>query len=219
LITLPQTQLASGQTLLFIGDSITDCARRDRDVPLGVGYVRMFSDLLSIREPAKRVMIFNRGIGGHTVDDLRSRWQDHVLAHQPDSLVVKIGINDINRYVTNPEAHPKQSAEAFYKIYDQIIGLTCARLPHIRILLVSPFYASKDVTEHSHRARILNDLPNYIDAVARVAQKNGTEYLDLHAAVQQLITEMPADTFAEDAIHPLTAGALFIAEQIYAALA
>ena len=90
------TLLQDNETLLFIGDSITECARKERDVPLGVGYVRMVSDLLTIREPAKRIRVINRGIGGHTVEDLRSRWCDHVLAHRPDWLVVKIGINDIS---------------------------------------------------------------------------------------------------------------------------
>ena len=99
------------QSILFIGDSITDCARREHDVPFGVGYVRMFSDLMSFRKPAQRITIINRGISGHTVDDLRSRWTDHVLANVPDQLVIKIGINDINRWLCGSDANPKQSPE------------------------------------------------------------------------------------------------------------
>ena len=31
-----------GETMLFIGDSITDCGRRAAEAPLGNGYVRAF---------------------------------------------------------------------------------------------------------------------------------------------------------------------------------
>lgn len=210
--------LQTKETLLFIGDSITDCGRRERDVPLGVGYVRMLADLLAIREPAKRIQIINRGIGGNTVDDLRSRWADHVLAHRPDWLVVKIGINDLNRWLCGPDTNPKQSPEQFAAIYEQLVTLTRRELPATRLLLVSPFYASKDTTPDSHRARVLATIPTYVDAVRAIALRHGARFIDLHAAVQALLQDLPPDTFAEDAVHPGPAGALFIAEQVYAAL-
>lgn len=214
------TSLLSNQTLLFIGDSITDCARRERDIPLGVGYVRMVSDLLAIREPAKRIQVINRGIGGHTLDDLRSRWVDHVLALRPDWLVVKIGINDVNRWLCGPEANPKQSPEQFAAIYEQVIALTRHELPATKILLVSPFFASVAANPDAYRPRVLEALGAYIDATRVTAARHNTHYLDLHAAVQGLLAAgLLADTFAEDAVHPSPAGALFIAEQIYAALA
>ncbi|MCX6971786.1 MAG: SGNH/GDSL hydrolase family protein [Verrucomicrobia bacterium] len=212
------TAIPPNQTLLFVGDSITDCARNQADVPLGVGYVRMFSDLLTIREPAKRIRIINRGIGGHTVDDLRSRWSDHVLAHRPDWLVVKIGINDINRWLCGPENNPKQSLEKFTAIYGQIVALTRAALPETEILLVSPFYASRDTTPDSYRARVLATIPGCVEAVRDTARDHGCRFLDLHSAVAKLLNDLPPDVFAEDAVHPGPAGALFIAEQIYAAL-
>lgn len=212
------TALQSRQTLLFIGDSITDSGRNHTDVPLGVGYVRMFSDLLTIREPANRLRILNRGIGGDTADDLRSRWSDHVLAHRPDWLVVKIGINDLNRWLCAPEANPKQSLAQFTSIYGEILARTRDTLPETSILLVSPFYASRDTTPDSYRARVLSTIPGYVGAVRATAQSHEARFLDLHAAVGKLLIDLPPDVFAEDAVHPGTAGALFIAEQIYTAL-
>jgi lysophospholipase L1-like esterase len=212
------TSLQPYQTLLFIGDSITDCGRNQSDVPLGVGYVRMFSDLLTIREPAKRVRIINRGIGGHTVEDLRSRWSDHVLAHRPDWLVIKIGINDINRWLCAPEANRNQSLEKFAAIYDQIVALTRSTLPETKLLIVSPFYASRDDSPDSYRAHVLDTIPGYVEAARTTALRHGSRFLDLHAAVSELLKVLPPDVFAEDAVHPGPAGALFIAEQIYNAL-
>jgi acyl-CoA thioesterase-1 len=211
--------LRSGQTILFIGDSITDCGRRERDVPLGVGYVRMFSDLLSIRQPAQRIAVVNRGIGGHTIDDLRSRWADHVLAHRPDLLVMKIGINDVNRWLCNPDTCAKQSPEQFTAIAEHLATLTRRALPATRVLFASPFFASLESDPTAYRHRVLTALPAYVEALRATSGRHGFGFVDLHAAVQGLLAQgLDADAFAEDAVHPTPAGALFIAERIYEAL-
>ncbi len=90
------TQIKNGQKIVFIGDSITDCGRRAAQRPLGAGYVKMFADLMIIRESAKRVAIINKGIGGDNVLGLRNRWTDDVLRNRPDWLSIKIGINDLH---------------------------------------------------------------------------------------------------------------------------
>lgn len=214
-----KTVLRSGQTLLFIGDSITDCARRERDIPLGVGYVRMLADLLQIREPAKRIRVINRGIGGNTIDQLANRWIDHVILHQPDWLVVKIGINDLSNYLTQPKDNPRQSTERFGEVYNEVISLVRKELPATCILLVSPFFASRDTVTRNYRARVLGLIGEYIRMTEQVANRHGARFLNLHERVQDLIRELPADAFAEDAVHTTTAGALFIAEAVYTALA
>ena len=43
-----------GETMLFIGDSITDCGRRDEHAPLGNGYANLFSELATARFPQRR---------------------------------------------------------------------------------------------------------------------------------------------------------------------
>ena len=50
-------KIKSGQTILFIGDSITDCGRRGTDAPLGSGYVKLFADTLIIRHPEKAITV------------------------------------------------------------------------------------------------------------------------------------------------------------------
>ena len=79
------TIIQDKQTIRFIGDSITDCGcRDDRFKPLGCGYVNLFNDMLLTRDSEKHIRVINRGVGGNTVEDLRSRWQDDALAHRPD---------------------------------------------------------------------------------------------------------------------------------------
>ncbi|MBN1348092.1 hypothetical protein JXJ21_01650 [candidate division KSB1 bacterium] len=81
-------QIESGQTILFIGDSITDCGRRATERPLGNGYVKLFADLVAIREPEKQITIINKGIGGDRVTGMQNRWTDDVMRHHPDWLSI-----------------------------------------------------------------------------------------------------------------------------------
>ena len=82
--------------MLFNGDSITDCGRRDRAVPLGDGYVSIFTELATARYPERNIDWVNMGIGGNRTTHLRERWQTDVIDQRPDRLYIKIGINDLN---------------------------------------------------------------------------------------------------------------------------
>ena len=89
-------KISDGQSILFIGDSITDCGRRTTERPLGNGYVKLFSNMLIVREHQKAITVINKGISGDVVTGLRNRWNDDVLRNKPDWLSIKIGINDIH---------------------------------------------------------------------------------------------------------------------------
>ena len=102
-------KLETGQTLLFTGDSITDCGRARpiaADIDLGDGYVNLVNSLLSVRYPERIIRIMNTGISGNRVIDLETRWQTDILDLNPDWLSIMIGINDVWRHfdrATNPD--------------------------------------------------------------------------------------------------------------------
>ena len=80
------TQIQTRGKIVFIGNSITDCGREEEFPPLGNGYVRIFTDMLTVREPEKDIMVVNRGISGDTIKDLQDRWQRDVIDLAPDWL-------------------------------------------------------------------------------------------------------------------------------------
>jgi len=209
------TILKPHQTLLFIGDSITDCGRRDpQHRPLGSGYVRFFRDLQLIREPEKPVTILNRGISGNCVDNLRTRWNEDVLLHRPDFLSIKIGVNDLNHALSNPERaflRPK----GYREIYEQLLTLTRRELPGTGLLLISPFFISTDRNPDSYRAKVLNILPEYIAAVESLAQQFDARFLNLHAAFQERLKFHHPDTYCPEPAHPHPTGHLFMAEKVW----
>jgi len=213
------TALQSGQTILFIGDSITDCGRRDNaHRPLGCGYVRFFADLLTIREPEKQVAILNRGIGGNTVEDLRNRWSDDCLSHRPDWLSIKIGINDCNRNLNAPDPDFLAPEGMYRDLYRELLGRVRDELPETKLLLVDPFYVSRDTAPDSYRAKVLKRVERYIAVVEELGEEFGARRVRTHQRFKRQLAFRHPDVFGPEPVHPYPIGHLLIAEAVYEAL-
>ena len=207
--------LQDGTTFLFIGDSITDCGRRAAEAPLGNGYVRTFTELVTARWPERRIEWINKGIGGNKVSDLHLRWRDDVLFHRPDRLSVKIGINDLHSALGGgPEGVPPERFEA---LYDEILELT-AREIGCPVVLISPFYISLDNGRDTFRTQVLDLLPRYIEVVERMSEKYGTRLVRLHDVFQEQLRYRDAETFCPEPVHPNHAGHTVIAQALLQAL-
>jgi lysophospholipase L1-like esterase len=213
------TVLKDGQTILFIGDSITDCGRRDDFArPYGRGYVSMFRDLMLVREPQKKITVINKGIGGETVVELRNRWNNDVITHYPDWLSVKIGINDLHRHIAGND-NGQLSPEGFYKIYDQLLSSTVKKLPKCRMILIDPFYISKaDEMGDSFRTKVMKILPEYINYATSLSKKYKTLHVQTHESFQKLIKYQHPDSYCNEPVHPFSSGHLMIAEEVYKVL-
>ena len=209
-------KIKSNQNILFIGDSITDCGRRDINRPLGDGYVKFFNDLMIIREPAKPITIINKGIGGNNIRDLRARWSDDALRPRPDWLSIKIGINDLHSHLLNPAEGI--TPDEFLSSYDDMLSRTKKALPQCKILLIEPFYISNDNSKTSIRHDALKLIPQYISVVRTMHQKYRTRLLKTHALFSRLLKYHEPDTFCPEPVHPYPTGHLAIAEAIYSTL-
>ncbi len=201
----------NGTTMLFIGDSITDCGRRGAEAPLGAGYVRTFTELVTSRWPERNVRWLNKGIGGNRVSDLRERWRDDVLFHKPDRLSVKIGINDLHSAVRGAEGGI--DPDRFEQLYDEILDMTKTELG-CPVVLISPFYISTDTSGQTFRSSVLELLPQYIEAVSRMSDKYDTLMVPLHDVFQEQLAHRDADTFCPEPVHPNHAGHTIIAENL-----
>ncbi len=210
-------KIKSGQTILFIGDSITDCGRRGADLPpLGNGYVRRVADMLAVRCPERKIEVINKGISGDVVTGLRQRWTDDVLCHQPQWLSIMIGINDLHRTLNqSPEAVPP----ALYReAYSEILRRTRDALPKCRILLMDPFYMSTDREPETLRGRVGRLLPEYLRIVHDLSRQHRTLHVRLHDRFQRLLRHHTPGRFCDEPVHPNPTGHLVIAEAVYDAL-
>ena len=207
--------IEGGQTMLFIGDSITDCGRRGAEMPLGSGYVRLFTELATARFPDRNIAYINKGIGGNRITDLKERWRDDVLFHKPDRLSIKIGINDLHSHLRNPQ--DGVSPEHFASVYDEVLVCTRDEL-NCPLLLITPFYISTDCSGSTFRSQVLSLLPRYIETVEAMAAKYDARLVNLHDIYQEHLQYRDADTFCPEPVHPNHAGHILIAEALMQAL-
>lgn len=204
----------NGQTIVFAGDSITDTGRRADNAPYGIGYVRQTIELITARYPERKLTYFNEGIGGNTVVDLQNRWHDDVLRHKPDWVTVKIGINDLHRFMNQTET--QVSPQRFEEGYRDI--LTRTRESGAQIVLIDPFYISTDTASGQLRSRVLELLPEYIAVVRQMAREFETLHVATHELLQRQLEFRPADYFCPEPVHPYSSGHHVIAHGLLQAI-
>lgn len=205
-----------GQTFLFQGDSITDCGRRDAQAPYGGGYAAFFREIVTSLYPRRQINFINKGIGGHTTQDLKERWDDDTIRHQPDWLSMLIGINDLHRYLFNPDPAVKVSPVQFRENYDWLLSRVKSETP-ARVVLLEPFYISLSSADTNRRI-VLDLLPEYIQVVHDMSAKHDTLLVPMHEIYQQHLTLRDADHFCPEPVHPNRGGHLVMALELLRAL-
>ncbi|GAB3152014.1 SGNH/GDSL hydrolase family protein [Microbacterium neimengense] len=177
----------TGVTVLFAGDSVTDCGRREDPSGLGDGYVRLLAN-----DPALAgCRVINRGVSGDRARDLRARWRSDVAAQEPALVSILVGVNDTWRRF---DADDPTSAERFEADYRAMLDATRAR-----VVLVEPFLLPVRAEQHEWRA----DLEAKIEVVHRLAFEYRAVLVPADAALSALGD--PA-ALAPDGVHPSPAG-------------
>jgi lysophospholipase L1-like esterase len=191
---------------LFIGDSITDCGRRQCPDELGGGYVRMVRDLLHAGYPAFAPTVINRGISGNKIGDLRSRWDEDVLAHQPDLVSIKIGINDV-WHGLGDNRDGGTTIEKFREGLAEVLQKLKEVHPEVTIVLCEPSVIWPPAPAEGNET-----LQPYIQAVREIgAQFEAKCVVPLHGAFTKSREARPDIDWAPDGVHPRSSGHMLIA--------
>ncbi|HEX6287583.1 MAG TPA: SGNH/GDSL hydrolase family protein [Herpetosiphonaceae bacterium] len=192
------------QKIVFIGDSITDAGRRGVGSPYGTGYVNQVRSLLLARYPDLALRFVNHGVGGDTTRHLADRWERDVLAERPDWLVLMIGINDVWRsFGLHPhEAVPLPEYEAILRdLLDRTRAATGARL-----ILMEPYMIEADRSVPMRR-----QMDGYGEVVGRLADQYAAVLVRTQAAFDAALAHSTPEDWADDQIHPNSAGHAIIA--------
>jgi len=202
-MTVGDFVLQDGQTVVMIGDSITDGGRRDSDTPLGGGYVQMVHSLAVAKYPARKIRFVNTGIAGDTIADLAERWESDVLARRPRWLSIAIGANDVRRQLDTPDGGVEVGR--FTAIYRELLETTRSRLSGCGFILITPAVIGEQLDSPGNQL-----LEPYVRAIEQLAGKFNAFCIPVHDAFSDAITA-GAPPLTHDGVHPNAAGHALIA--------
>ncbi len=196
-----------GTRLLFQGDSITDMKwgrnQSDRNHYLGHSYVYLLAARLGVEMAGVQLEIYNRGISGNTVGNLRKRWQKDAIEMRPDLLSVLIGTNDVGRGVTEDE---------FEIDYRHILDASRKANPELKIVLLDPFVlesgklAQKEVWTPRRAAT-----DRLRAVVARLAEAYNAVHIKTQDVFDSAAKAHGPEQWIWDGVHPLPQGHELIA--------
>ncbi len=191
-------ELKPNQTIVFIGDSITDADRNQSAYrPFGFGFVHFVANILLARYPQLNISIINAGVSGNTVRDLKNRWEKDCIKPQPDILSVLVGINDMARRYAEPEKLPRAVYEDEYELtYRQLLSQAKQHL-NCQLMLMEPFMFCSDAENE-----LFKSLRGYIDIVDRLAGEFGAILVPLQSEIDKQIRQVPSGNWSLDMIHP-----------------
>ena len=199
----------NNKKILFIGDSITDCGRSypvGYGELLGDGYVSLINSMLSATHPNLTFEILNAGISGNRITDLEERWNRDVLAHSPNWLCIKIGINDVWRHFDMLLSDDQVSIGVYEKTYRKLIETTIERIE--KIILISPYYIEADKNNSMRKM-----MDKYGDVVKKLSVEYKLTYIDTQKAFDRYLVFKSYKTLAEDKVHPNQIGHMIIAKE------
>ncbi len=190
----------SGDKVLFIGDSITDCGRRDTFAPWGNGYVRKITELITARYPERSITYVNKGIGGDIVEGLEQRWHTDVIAEEPDWLSVKIGINNASRQHAEgilTEDYLPDWEQCYRRILQRIQDEL-----HAQLFLFEIFYIAEDVEEPRPLA-----VNFYNASIHKLAEEFDARLIRTSSAFKSAVAARPGTLWTtQDGVHPNAEG-------------
>lgn len=196
-------------TILFQGDSITDCGRaRDAAVPntgLGSGYAILAASRMLHDMPQKNLQFWNRGISGNRVVDLYARWKIDALNLKPDLISVLIGVNDTWHEFASGNG---VEVERYEEIYSMLLSWTVKKLPRTEIILMEPFVLQCGAVGKEWPAEI--DQRRKI--VKKLASGFNATFLPLQALFNAAAVKNNPEYWLRDGVHPTCAGHTLIAD-------
>ena len=197
-------------TVLFQGDSITNAFRMPDEInnayQLGAGYALLVAAHLLATRPGDQLRFINRGVSGHRLADLLTRWQTDCIDLKPTVLSLLIGINDTMHAMGGAA---DASAAGYARDYRKLLEWTRRELPEVRLVLCEPFTLVAGNVTPAWR----EDLAPRQQAVRQLAREFDAVFVPLQQVFDDACKKAPAEYWIYDGIHPTAAGAGLLARQ------
>ncbi|MDR2138388.1 MAG: SGNH/GDSL hydrolase family protein [Tannerella sp.] len=209
----PKISLKSEGVILFQGDSITDCGRnRENNVcntfeQLGGGYALFTATQLLKTHADKQLKIYNRGISGNKVFQLRDRWEAEALAFMPDVLSILIGVNDFWHSLTGGY---KGTPEIYEKDLRALLKYTKDKLPNVQLVLCEPFaLRGGSAIDESKWFPVFDE---FRTSLKKLADEFKTVFVPFQSGFDAAMQLAPARYWSADGVHPDLPGRQLMAD-------
>jgi len=197
--------IKDNSTVLFQGDSVTDCGRDYSDLnSFGCGYPLKVSQYFNTFLSNKNVKFINKGISGSRAIDLKARWRQDCIDLKPDYVSIMIGINDCWRRYDNNEI---TTAEAFENNYRFILNEIKTKT-NAKIIILEPYVLPVTLDKITWR----EDLDPKIQKARQLAREFNAIYIPLDGLFASQISNINPEQFSQDGVHPTDMGHAFIAK-------
>ena len=205
LAPLAKLELEDGDTLVFLGDSIThQCL-----------YTQYVEDYFYTRFPGKRIKFHNAGVNGARAIDALDRFDRDVASYKPKYVTVLLGMND-----GSYQPYKEEVFQTYHKDMTELI----ARIEKIGAapILMTPTMFDSRAARLRKRASTPDKLELYNSVLAyygtwlrEVAVESGHGFVDMYSPLNHLTLQQrkanPNFTLITDSVHPDAPGQLVMA--------
>lgn len=199
----PKIKLEKDSVILFQGDSITDmfrkydCNQCNTPEQMGMGYALFTASTLLSDYPDKQLKIYNRGVGGNKVYQLRDRWELDTLAIQPDVLSILIGVNDFWHILMG---NYKGSLGIYERDLRDLLHYTKEKLPNVQLVLGEPFALRGGSAIDD--AKWFPEFDGYRVSLKKLADEFNAIFVPYQVAFDAALKLAPARYWGADGVHP-----------------
>lgn len=205
------------KTILFQGDSITDCGRLRptnnkfemfynklrKKTPLGDGYPALVANELK-----GDYTFVNRGVSGDRVPDVYSRIVADIIKVKPDVMSLLVGVNDIWREF---DQNCGTGLERYEKVYKILVEEILEELPDTKIMLMEPFMLEGTATRSTEAQKdrfekFRKGVGEVAEVVKSIAEKYNLIFIPLQSVLSEAAEKYGAKEILSDGVHPTAKG-------------
>ncbi len=208
--TMTHIDLNDGDTLVFLGDSIThQCL-----------YTQYVEDYYYTRYPKKRIHFRNAGIGGDAAADALRRLDDDVLAFQPKYVTLLLGMNDGGYMHSDVWETFKIYEQGMTELLDRIAAAGAVAIPMTPTMY--DFVPGRKI-DNPYLKEPCHQYYNAVLAcygawLRQQATERGLGFVDMYTPLNRISFEQrskdPAFSMIGDAVHPGPDGQVVMAQAL-----
>lgn len=203
------------KTVMFTGDSVTDCGRARPVGGYGFGTIgdsylsRIFIDTWADM-PNHSIRYLNSATSGNTSSMLLARFDEEVLSYEPAYVFIMIGINDAWRHFDGG-ALKEEPTPVSGTVANMEAMIEKTRKARAVPVILSPFFLETDRRDSMRR------MCDEINAGYRsLAEKYQIGYIDIQSVLDAYMEATGTSyLLSGDRVHPKALGCALIAKTVY----